>query len=200
MAVDPAGNIDIVFFDRRTTPNSPRYHTYHARSRDGGLSFEPNRRLSDEESNAVNGGFGGAFIGDYNGVTSTSLGVRAYWTDTRDSNANAEGYTDIDVSTGIVTAAGGGPVDAALQISPNPFRSATEIRFALPRAGAATIAIFDVAGRRLWEEARPAWARGAHTLLWNGRDGSGAAMPSGVYLCRIEAEGTRVERKLTLIR
>ena len=199
MAVDPAGNIDVVFFDRRHSPNSSRYHTYHARSRDGGLSFETNRRLSDEESDAANGGFGGGFIGDYNGLVSTSLGVRAYWTDTRDSNGNAEGYTDVDVSTAVASG-GDGWTAAAIQSSPNPFRSSTEIRFALPRAGAATVAIYDVSGRRLWEASPSAWSQGEHAVLWDGRSASGTLLPSGVYLCRFEGEGIRLERKLTLTR
>lgn len=94
ISVDPSGNLDVVFFDRRDAPASTRYHTYHARSTDGGNSFGVNRRVSEEISESLNDGFGGGFIGDYNGIVSTSEATHPYWTDVRDSNANAEGYTD----------------------------------------------------------------------------------------------------------
>jgi hypothetical protein len=93
MSVGPDGGIDIVFFDRRETPGSTRFHTFMARSTDGGASFGSNIRISEEVSDAVNDGFGGTFIGDYNGICSTTGGAHPYWTDVRDSNANAEGYT-----------------------------------------------------------------------------------------------------------
>lgn len=93
IGVDPAGNIDIVFYDRRDVPPSTQFHTYTARSTDAGVSFGPNVRVTDEISDAVNDGFGGYFIGDYNGLCSSAGSVHPYWTDVRDSNANAEGYT-----------------------------------------------------------------------------------------------------------
>jgi hypothetical protein len=93
MSVDPAGNIDIVFYDRRDAPGSIQFHTYRARSIDAGLSFGPNERVSDEISVATNDGFSGYFIGDYNGLCATADAVHPYWTDCRNSNANAEGYT-----------------------------------------------------------------------------------------------------------
>jgi hypothetical protein len=64
-----------------------------ARSTNGGASFGSNIRITDEISDARNDGFGGTFIGDYNGMCSTAGGAHPYWTDVRDSNGNAEGYT-----------------------------------------------------------------------------------------------------------
>lgn len=93
MSVGPEGGIDIVFYDRRETPNSTRFHTYFARSIDAGLSFGSNLRITDEVSDAVYDGFGGTFIGDYNGICSTTSGTHPYWSDVRVSNANSEGYT-----------------------------------------------------------------------------------------------------------
>jgi hypothetical protein len=91
MSVDPQGNIDVVFSDRRDAPASTQYHTYHARSTDGGLSFGPNFRVTDVISDSEDSGFMIPFIGDYNGITSTANTVHPFWTDTREGNA--EGYT-----------------------------------------------------------------------------------------------------------
>jgi len=93
MCVDPAGNIDVVFYDRRDVPGSIQFHTYRARSTNHGVSFGSNERVTDEISVATNDGFGGTFIGDYNGMCSSLDAVHPYWTDCRDANGNAEGYT-----------------------------------------------------------------------------------------------------------
>jgi hypothetical protein len=93
ISVDPHGAIHVVFFDRRDAPGSQLYHTYYTRSRDGGATFSPNVRLSEMISDASLDGFGGGFIGDYNGLASSTTAAHPYWTDVRVANANAEGYT-----------------------------------------------------------------------------------------------------------
>jgi hypothetical protein len=199
MSVDPDGSIDVVFSDRRENPNSPRYHTYLARSTDYGVSFGANTRLSDTVSDATYDGFGGLFIGDYNGLVSTSLGARPFWTDTRPSNGDAEGYTDLDDIVGVGDD-GAASDPLALLAGPNPFATRTSIRFELADAGPARITLFNTAGRRVWELSRPAWSAGPHAVTWGGRDDAGAELPSGIYVYRIEAGSVRAERKLALIR
>jgi hypothetical protein len=93
LAVEPNGAVDVVFYDRRDAPASQLFETYLARSTDGGLSFGANVRISDATSNALNDGFGGFFIGDYNGIAVASRRAHPLWTDCRAANANAEGYT-----------------------------------------------------------------------------------------------------------
>ncbi len=93
ICVAPDGTIAVVFFDQRDAPGTRFYDTRMARSFDGGLTFEKNRRVSTQTSDSFNDGFGGFFIGDYNGVTSTHWFAHPYWTDIRDATANAEGFT-----------------------------------------------------------------------------------------------------------
>ncbi len=84
---------------------------------------------------------------------------------------------------------------------PNPFNPKTTLRFALPRAAAVELAIFDVNGRRvarlLKGETLPA---GNHAVDWNGRDEAGRALASGVYFARFAAGGFTAEHKLVLLR
>jgi flagellar hook assembly protein FlgD len=59
------------------------------------------------------------------------------------------------------------------------------IRYTLPKATAVTIEVFDAAGslvRRLAEGQRPA---GSFTTPWDGRDGGGRQLPTGIYFARI---------------
>ncbi len=83
---------------------------------------------------------------------------------------------------------------------PNPFNPTTVIPYALARDGQVRLRIFDAAGRlvrTLVDERRPA---GKHGELWDGRDGAGRGVASGVYFYRLETERGTLTRKLVLAR
>jgi len=84
-------------------------------------------------------------------------------------------------------------------IAPNPFGARTRIGFDLPEAGAATIRIFDASGRLVREFAH-AGARGTNSVYWDGLDGDGVRVSSGVYFCRLEALGTARTGKMVILR
>jgi len=88
-----------------------------------------------------------------------------------------------------------------LAVAPNPFNPRTVVTFTLPRATAATLAIHDLAGRRVRTFATGAvLAAGTHTLAWDGRDDGGRDQPSGTYHCVLTAGGEVKARRLTLVR
>ena len=65
--------------------------------------------------------------------------------------------------------------------------------------------IYDVTGQRVARLASGSCAAGTYALRWDGRDGAGRQMASGVYLYRLEAAavtGNRIvqTRKLLLLR
>ncbi|MFO7608467.1 MAG: FlgD immunoglobulin-like domain containing protein [Candidatus Krumholzibacteriia bacterium] len=92
-------------------------------------------------------------------------------------------------------------VPVALAVTPNPFNPRTELRFTLDREQAVTVAVFDLAGRRVRTLADGrVLAAGPQTLAWDGRDEQGRAAPSGVYLARVTAGGARLDAKMTLLR
>ena len=82
---------------------------------------------------------------------------------------------------------------------PNPFSVACEIRFSLPAEGAARLAIYDVAGRRVRELAGGTLAAGPHRARWDGRDAQGRRLGGGVYVIRLESPAGASERKLVLL-
>lgn len=86
------------------------------------------------------------------------------------------------------------------QNHPNPFNARTSIVFSLPQAGPAGLRIYDPAGRvRRVLLAGVHLAAGPHRLDWDGRDGEGEALPSGVYLCRLQTPWGNIARKMTLL-
>ena len=84
---------------------------------------------------------------------------------------------------------------------PNPFNSATEIRFDLPVPGGVDIVVYDVRGRRV-RRLLPGVVLGAgpHAVAWDGRSDSGGKVPPGIYLCEVQTEGALGIQKMMLLR
>ncbi len=87
------------------------------------------------------------------------------------------------------------------QNHPNPFNPTTSIGFTLQEAGVVSLTIFDLAGRQVRQllSDQP-HAAGGHAVNWDGIDGAGWPVSSGVYLYRMEATGLIETRKMTLLR
>ncbi len=105
--------------------------------------------------------------------------------------------------THAVTAVAPAPVPprALTAGAPNPFASRTRFAFALERAGAVRVRVFDVAGRRvrtlLDAVSSPA---GEGAVTWDGRDDGGRDVPDGVYLVRFETPGRAESRRVLRLR
>ncbi|MBM3319189.1 MAG: PQQ-binding-like beta-propeller repeat protein [Candidatus Eisenbacteria bacterium] len=108
----------------------------------------------------------------------------------------------IENPTGIDARPLAGESGSSLRLSahPTPFVDRVFFSLEMPRAGIARVAVYDARGRRtgvLFEGALP---RGAHDLVWDGRDAGGRPLAAGVYFVRFETEDARAVRKLILSR
>lgn len=94
-----------------------------------------------------------------------------------------------------------GPVRTALQQNtPNPFNPVTLIEFSLRQAGAVSVEVFDVRGRRVRTLIRREFAPGDHTVMWNGQDDAGRSVASGVYVYRLTTSEGVLSRQMTLLK
>lgn len=85
--------------------------------------------------------------------------------------------------------------------APNPFNPMTTIFFVLDAPGDAVVRIADLRGRTLRTYHRSGLAAGIqHELTWDGRDGDGRNLASGVYLYRLESQGNTTSKRMSLIR
>ncbi|MGD9548542.1 MAG: PQQ-dependent sugar dehydrogenase [Candidatus Krumholzibacteriia bacterium] len=83
---------------------------------------------------------------------------------------------------------------------PNPFNPRTRISFSAEAAGGPVrLAVYDLAGRLVRVLAAGARPEGAGTVDWDGTDGQGRAVASGVYQYRLEQDGRVVMRKMVLL-
>jgi hypothetical protein len=78
---------------------------------------------------------------------------------------------------------------------PNPFSTTTQIGFRLPASGAVTLKVYNVLGELVSTVHDGMLERGAYTLPFNA-----AALPSGLYHCRLEAGGVTLLRSMVLMR
>jgi hypothetical protein len=85
-------------------------------------------------------------------------------------------------------------------IQPNPFASQSRISFTLPTAAHVRLAIYSASGRRIRTVAAGSYVAGEHTVSWDGRDGTGRRVATGIYFCRLEAEGEVDSDKLVLVK
>ena len=67
---------------------------------------------------------------------------------------------------------------------PNPFNPSTTIRYQLPEASNVQLTVYDVTGQLVRTLVEGNMEAGHYVATWNGRDVSGRAVASGVYLSR----------------
>jgi len=93
-----------------------------------------------------------------------------------------------------------GAVHFGLRALPNPTAAGSAFEFSLPRAATVTLALYDVAGRRVRAVAAGAFAAGAQHVQWDGRDERGIAAPPGHYEIKLAALGHVETRPLVRLR
>jgi hypothetical protein len=96
-------------------------------------------------------------------------------------------------------AAGRASAAVLLGCRPNPFNPSTTIRFDLPDAAHADLSVYTLDGRRVVTLVDGPMPAGENDVPWRAVDASGTALPSGVYLVRLEAEGMTDMCKLVLL-
>jgi outer membrane protein assembly factor BamB len=104
----------------------------------------------------------------------------------------------------------GGAPGAGLRLavgpaSPNPFRPEGKIPFVVPGAGAgerkaARLEIVDVLGRHVRTLVKGSMSPGRHEVRWDGRDGAGRNVASGVYFLRLEVGKATVADRISIVR
>ncbi|HET9888236.1 MAG TPA: FlgD immunoglobulin-like domain containing protein [bacterium] len=104
---------------------------------------------------------------------------------------------DAPVDVPVIAGATGDVLFAAPR--PNPSRGPVTLSFSLSREKDAQLTIHDVSGRVV----RTLWngkTDGERSVMWDGRDNSGEVAAAGVYFARLEAEGFRSTKTITLLR
>lgn len=145
---------------------------------------------------------------DDDGAAPDSLYSATLTFQTRD-DTSVSGWTALDDLTVTLTARveGGTGVPAhdpstlgfALASS-NPFAEGITLSLSLPTPSHASVAVYDLRGRLVRRLVSEDLAAGVHPVAWDGRDGLGASVPSGVYFALASVRDWRAQRKLVVLR
>ncbi|RPJ41691.1 MAG: hypothetical protein EHM19_11375 [Candidatus Latescibacterota bacterium] len=106
-----------------------------------------------------------------------------------------------DISTAVAEDASGAPRRFELAANrPNPFNPRTAIAYTIPEKGRVSLEIFAPSGRLVKRLVDSVVDAGSYQAAWDGTDGSGRAVGSGVYFYRLRTAGREESRRMTLIR
>ena len=83
---------------------------------------------------------------------------------------------------------------------PNPFNASTVIRVDLDTRADMELAVYNMSGQQVATLARGLYLPGTWSFVWGGGNTRGLELASGVYICRLRADGQEQTRKLLLLR
>ena len=84
---------------------------------------------------------------------------------------------------------------------PNPFNPSTQITFTLPLTKKISVKVYDMLGKEIRTLVNnEEYASGTHTITWNGRDNSGAAVASGSYIYKLKTDYVEKSMKMMLVK
>jgi hypothetical protein len=146
--------------------------------------------MDDGTTEAVEGFVEGAMVNDVEIMIRDRIVAS---TELRDGNARLT-----DGGWGVVELESGSsmPLEFGLgNAYPNPFNGMLRVEFGLPEAGEVSLAVYDLAGRKVAELASGRYGAGVHQAWW---DASGAA--AGVYVLRLTSGGASQSQKAVLLK
>ncbi|MEA2095122.1 MAG: T9SS type A sorting domain-containing protein [Candidatus Cloacimonadota bacterium] len=93
------------------------------------------------------------------------------------------------------------PAKMELSNSPNPFNPSTTIEFSIQNYSKIELTIFNIKGQKIKTLAHNEFAKGSHSILWNGINELGDSVSSGVYLYKLNVNGkTEAVKKCLLLK
>ncbi|KPL17802.1 MAG: hypothetical protein AMJ92_10990 [candidate division Zixibacteria bacterium SM23_81] len=83
---------------------------------------------------------------------------------------------------------------------PNPFNAQTTIEYSLPAESFVTLNIYNTLGEKVRTLIKASVPHGRHQVVWDGKNGAGDLVSSGVYFSKLETPNASAVKKLLLLR
>ncbi|UCH85456.1 MAG: family 43 glycosylhydrolase, partial [Candidatus Latescibacterota bacterium] len=99
----------------------------------------------------------------------------------------------------VVSDSGSKPLPELFQNSPNPFNPTTTISYHLPVTGRVVIDVFDVRGKQIRRLRDRTDTAGTYHVQWDGTNGHGEALSSGIYFYRLGVDGQTISTKKMIL-
>ncbi len=91
-------------------------------------------------------------------------------------------------------------VPVSFQVFPVPFKDNLSIIYAIGKSQKINLSIYDVLGRKVRCIKDGIEESGLYKIIWDGRDGLGRKVSSGIYFCKLETEDFKEIKKIIFIR
>jgi len=134
----------------------------------------------------VAGGDGLLRFEDVGAVAGRRYSYRLCWSEDGSERSTAETWVSVPAAAALALA-----LEAP---APQPSVGEARVAFTLPASGRATLAVFDLAGRRVEAHDLGGLDAGCHTLT------VGGALPPGLYLLRLTQGGAAITRRWCVVR
>jgi len=146
----------------------------------------------------------GAPLFDESFALASEPGQTYYWRVASEGSHATSPWSPVQsFTTDVAVAVGGTHVVSAglrLRAQPNPFNPTTRIVFEMPAHGDVEVRIHDAAGARVRTLYDGPLTGGAHALPWDGTDGRGLPVASGVYFVRVSGADEVATTRLVLMK
>ncbi|MBK7190347.1 MAG: T9SS type A sorting domain-containing protein [bacterium] len=109
-------------------------------------------------------------------------------------------FRDLGWFFGASPVPGAGSRWALRQNAPNPFNPSTTISFTLAEGGPTELQVFNVRGQNVRKLVAGGLEAGDHSVTWDGRDDSGARVPSGVYFYKLTSGSFEGLQRMVLLK
>ena len=83
---------------------------------------------------------------------------------------------------------------------PNPFNTATTIRFEMPQQETVRLTVYDLLGRAIRTLHDGPLEAGRHRIVWDGQSDARQPVATGVYFYRIEAGSFSASKTMMVVR
>jgi len=83
---------------------------------------------------------------------------------------------------------------------PNPFNPLTTIQYTVAAPENVVVSIFNLRGERVHTLVQRQQPSGRYTVIWDGRDGCGRSVSSGLYFCRLTIGKYASTRKMLMLK
>lgn len=183
MSVAPNGRIDAIWLDTRDAGANPYFSAlYYSYSLDQGLTWTVNERLTDTFDPHL-GWPQQEKMGDYFDMKSEVASAHLAWANT----FNGEEDVYYSVINPVIDGIAPGNENGISYVTayPNPFRTETAISYQVPASCEVTLKLFDLYGREIRTLVSKTVTPGSYSVTLQGDD-----LPSGYYLCRLQAGTT----------
>jgi flagellar hook assembly protein FlgD len=87
----------------------------------------------------------------------------------------------------------------ALEVHPNPAKTYSFIRYALPDDGRVSLSIYDVSGRLVKNMVDQHQKSGVYAVVWNGMDDNDRKVAPGVYFYILFTDGGQISKKIVTV-